>query len=44
MKLIENWWTKKLTCSRCGETRSVKYIQEGKPLCNRCVCTPKREV
>ena len=36
MELVDNWQEKKLTCSKCGETRSVKYEVDGKYLCNKC--------
>ncbi|SEN42939.1 hypothetical protein SAMN04487895_101502 [Paenibacillus sophorae] len=34
---IHKWYDKKLTCTYCGEKRSVKYMVEDKPYCNVCV-------
>lgn len=36
LKYIENWTEKRLTCHRCGKTRSVKYYVDDKPCCNMC--------
>ncbi len=36
-QFIPNWREKKLTCTKCGEKRSVKYRVEGKSYCNICV-------
>lgn len=41
MEYIAGWHKKGLTCTKCGETRSVKYYVEYKwgkmPYCNICV-------
>lgn len=37
MKTIVNWSEQDLTCSKCGETRSVKWEHNEKSLCNKCV-------
>lgn len=37
MQLIPNWFNKQLTCAKCGTTKSVKYMLEGKPYCNKCI-------
>lgn len=36
MKIMSREERRGKTCYFCGETRSVKYIVDGKPCCNRC--------
>lgn len=39
MKRIKNWSSKNLICTKCGTNKSVKYLFENKPYCNRCIMT-----
>lgn len=36
MKIVSLEERKGKTCHFCGETRSVKYLVNDKPCCNRC--------
>lgn len=37
MKTIEDWANKTLTCESCGTDKSVKWVHNEKPFCNKCV-------
>lgn len=41
VSLMENWSNKNLKCYMCGETRSVKYVRNGRFFCNKCVAFAK---
>ena len=36
LKLLPADQRDKCKCAKCGETRSVKYLVDDKPLCNLC--------
>lgn len=36
MTPIANWKTQNNRCHFCGEARSVKYVVDGMPCCNKC--------
>lgn len=36
MKIIPNWSTQNHVCVKCGDHRSVKYLIDGQPHCNKC--------
>lgn len=44
MKIIKDWFDKKLTCNKCGADKSVKYqSKDGKYYCNGCIIEVEKE-